>query len=164
MITIINESRTLGKKYHADVNVTFVGRRCNLNQNWNNDKCWCKCKNMGKHQVCEKKIIWNLGTCTCKKEVLLVFSRYLWWIYKGDKSCSKNFFNKNYSNKNYSNRNYFSKFYGRIFAWFSLITKSLLKIVSIYYCFIKHWAKEKHFFRYCNSSKKLNETDINNII
>ena len=28
-----------GKKYHADVNVTFVGRRCNLNQNWNNDKC-----------------------------------------------------------------------------------------------------------------------------
>ena len=112
----------------------------------------------------KKKIIWNLGTCTCKKEVLLVFSRYLWWIYKGDKSCSKNFFNKNYSNKNYSNRNYFSKFYGRIFAWFSLITKSLLKIVSIYYCFMKHWAKEKHFFPYCNSSKKLNEIDINNII
>ena len=37
--------------------------KCNSNQNWNNDKCWCECK---KHHICEKDYIWNLASCNCK--------------------------------------------------------------------------------------------------
>ena len=29
----------------------FGGRKCNLNQKWNNDECQCECK---KHHICEK--------------------------------------------------------------------------------------------------------------
>ena len=36
--------------YHGNVNVDI--RKCNLNQKWNNDKCWCECTNMKQHHVC----------------------------------------------------------------------------------------------------------------
>ena len=32
----------------------FHRRECNSNQKWNNNKCWCKCKNPKKHHACEK--------------------------------------------------------------------------------------------------------------
>ena len=31
----------------------FDGRKCTLNQKWNNDKCWYECKN----HLCEKEYI-----------------------------------------------------------------------------------------------------------
>ena len=44
------------------------GRKCNLNQWWNNNKYWCECK---KHHVCEKDCVWNPVTCNCKNEKYL---------------------------------------------------------------------------------------------
>ena len=50
-ITGINESKTLTRHISCKSKCKFVGRRCNSNQKWHNDKCWCECK---KHQTCEK--------------------------------------------------------------------------------------------------------------
>ena len=34
-------------------------KKYNSNQNWNNDKCWCQCKNPEEHNSDEKDYIWN---------------------------------------------------------------------------------------------------------
>ena len=31
--------------------MSIEGSKCNLNQKWNNDKCWCKYKNLKKHNA-----------------------------------------------------------------------------------------------------------------
>ena len=51
MITEINESKTLAKHISCESKCTFDGRKCNSNQWWNNNKCWCECKRL---HVCEK--------------------------------------------------------------------------------------------------------------
>ena len=63
MITGINESKTLTKHISREWTCKFDERKCNSNQKWNNDKCWCECK---KHNSCEKCYIWNLATCKCE--------------------------------------------------------------------------------------------------
>ena len=62
MITGINESKTLTKHISCECKCKFAGRKCNINQKWNNDKCWCECK---KHHICEKDYIWNPAKCSC---------------------------------------------------------------------------------------------------
>ena len=52
MITGTNKSKTLTKHISGECKCEIDGRKCNLNQKWNNDKCRCKCK---KHYTCEKK-------------------------------------------------------------------------------------------------------------
>ena len=61
MITGKNESK-LTKSISNECKCKFDERKCNSNQKWNNDKCWCKCK---KH-ICEKEYIWNLATFSYK--------------------------------------------------------------------------------------------------
>ena len=39
MITEINESKTLLKDIPCKYKCKFDSRKCNSNQNWNNDKC-----------------------------------------------------------------------------------------------------------------------------
>ena len=51
MITGINESKTLTKHISCKCKCRFDGRKCNSDQWWNNDKCWCECKKL---HVCEK--------------------------------------------------------------------------------------------------------------
>ena len=63
MIIETNESKTLTKHVWCKCQCKFDDRKCNLNQKWNNDKCWCKCK---KHDICEKDYIWNPATYSCK--------------------------------------------------------------------------------------------------
>ena len=41
MITGINELKILTKHISCESECTFDGKKCNLNQKWNNDKCWC---------------------------------------------------------------------------------------------------------------------------
>ena len=60
MNTGINESKTLAKHISCNCKCKFDGRKCNLHQWWNNDKCWYECK---KHHVCEKDYVWNPATC-----------------------------------------------------------------------------------------------------
>ena len=40
-----------------------MGKKCNLNQWWNKDKCQCKGK---KNHTCQKDYIWNPATCNCE--------------------------------------------------------------------------------------------------
>ena len=45
----------------------FDGKKCNSNQKWNNDKCWCGFRNPKKiYNVCKKDYICNPATCSCK--------------------------------------------------------------------------------------------------
>ena len=39
----------------------FDERKCDSNQKWNHDKCWCERK---KHNICDKDYIWNPATYT----------------------------------------------------------------------------------------------------
>ena len=59
MITRINESKTLIKHTWWKCQCNFHGRNCSLNQKWNNDKYWYKCKNPREHRVCQKVFIQN---------------------------------------------------------------------------------------------------------
>ena len=66
MITNImnrNESKTLTKHISCECKCKFDGRKCNSDQWWNNDKCWCDSK---KCHVCEKDYVRNPATCNCE--------------------------------------------------------------------------------------------------
>ena len=60
MITGINESKILAKHISCKCKCKFDGRKCNLNQDWDNDKCQCKYKNPKEYNACKKDYIWNL--------------------------------------------------------------------------------------------------------
>ena len=62
MITGINKSKTLTKHVSYKIQCKFDGRKCNSDQKWNNEKCWCECK---KRHVCEKDYTWNPASCSC---------------------------------------------------------------------------------------------------
>ena len=63
MIKGINESKTLTKNILCDCKCRFNGKKFNLDQWWNTDKCWSECKNC---HVCEKDYIWNFSRYSCK--------------------------------------------------------------------------------------------------
>ena len=63
VITGINEFKTLAKHISCECKCKFDGRKCNSDQSWNNDKCWCECQ---KGHVCEKGYVWNPSTCICE--------------------------------------------------------------------------------------------------
>ena len=59
MITRINESKAIPKHISCDCRCKFDGGKCNSNQKWNNDKCWCQCKNPA-NIAYAKKIIFRI--------------------------------------------------------------------------------------------------------
>ena len=63
MITGANESKTLTEHISCECKCKFNGTKCNSNQWWNNDKCWCDCK---KIHLFEKDYVWNPATCNCE--------------------------------------------------------------------------------------------------
>ena len=63
MITWIDEWKILKKQISRECECRLEGRKCNSDQWWNNDKCWCECK---KRNVCEKDSVWNRATCNCE--------------------------------------------------------------------------------------------------
>ena len=42
MITGLNELKILTKHISCECKCQFDGRKCNSNQKWNKDKCWCE--------------------------------------------------------------------------------------------------------------------------
>ena len=56
VITRVNKSKTLAKHISCECKCRFYGRKCNSDQWWNNDKCWCECQ---KRHLCEKNYAWN---------------------------------------------------------------------------------------------------------
>ena len=63
MITWIDEWKILKKQISCECECRLEGRKCNSDQWWNNDKCWCEWK---KRNVCEKDSVWNRATCNCE--------------------------------------------------------------------------------------------------
>ena len=61
-----HESKTLTKHLSCECKCKFDGRKCSSNQNWNNDKYLCECKNPKEHNMCEKDYIWNPATSSSK--------------------------------------------------------------------------------------------------
>ena len=57
MITGINGWKTLAKHILCECKCKFDDKKCNSNEKWNKDKCWCECKNLKKHCVCKKGYI-----------------------------------------------------------------------------------------------------------
>ena len=37
------------------------------NKRWNNDKCWCECKELIDKGVCDRRYAWNSINCDCDK-------------------------------------------------------------------------------------------------
>ena len=65
----LNESKTLRKYISCKYKCKFDGGKCNLNEQWNNDKSQCECKNPKEHRVCEKGYFWNPATCSCEYDI-----------------------------------------------------------------------------------------------
>ena len=56
----------------------FGANICNNRQCWNNDKCWCKCKEeLIDKRVCDKGFIWNPSNCECKCDKSCDIGEYL---------------------------------------------------------------------------------------
>ena len=118
--------------------------------------------------VWKKNYILNPSTGTCESCKIFLkyywqFSNYVWWSCKSN----KNLFNKSYSyknncNKSCSNSNCYNKFY--VLLAFLLSTIEVLIAVSIYYCFIKHRPKQTNLLPCRDTSNKLKEININDII
>ena len=159
IVTRINESKALAKHISCECKCESDGRKCNSNQNWNNDKCQYECKNRRKHYACEKDYIWNLSTCTCKNDKylgsMIVDSVVICdEVIELTKAVpTKTFPTKAINTKTFSIKtltNFDRKkvaykietFY--ILPAFLLITISLLIIVSIYCCLIKRLSKQEH--------------------
>ena len=63
MITRKNELKISTQHAPCKCECRLDGRKSNLNQNWNNYKCWWKSK---KHHISIKYHIWNRAACSCK--------------------------------------------------------------------------------------------------
>ena len=72
-----NESKALAKYISCECRCEFDGRKCNLRQKWNNDKCQCECKKPIKHRACDGDYAWNPGTCACRCNKDCDIAKYL---------------------------------------------------------------------------------------
>ena len=59
IMTQISESKILTKHISCKRECKFDGRKCNSNQMWNNEKCWCECKIL-KNIIGAEKIIFEI--------------------------------------------------------------------------------------------------------
>ena len=50
---------------------------CNNKQGWNDDKCWCECKELIDKAVCDKGYIWNPSNCECEYDKSCDVGEYL---------------------------------------------------------------------------------------
>ena len=146
MITGINELKTLAKHISCECKCKFDGRKCNSNQQWDNDKRWCECK---KHHICEKDYIWNPATCSCEKWKILrsiIDNSGLMCDEIVEEETKTVTTNSNEKNEIFKTKNFYT------LHAFLLITIALLIAVSIYCYLIKY--KTKHCYHY--TSQKSN--------
>ena len=69
MIIGKKESKMLVKFISCECKCKLHGKKCNLNQKWNNDKCRYKVKNV----ICEKDYIWNPTHAVAKMVNIYVY-------------------------------------------------------------------------------------------
>ena len=156
MITKINESRTLIKHISCKYEYKFDSKKCNSNQKWNNDKCWCESKNSKELCVFEKYYIWNPATCSCKNglysgsiigDSVIICDE----IIKETKAIPA----KRTSTKTVLTKCTSTNFY--ILLAFLSLTIALLIAVSSYCCFVKYQAKQNSLLPQHYAVSKLKE-------
>ena len=129
MIRRINESQTLTKHISCACKGKFDGRKCNFNRKWNKDICRCECKNLRKHHLCGINCIWNATTSTCEN------GKYSESIIIGNSVITRNESIKatnTIRTKSIPIKNFY------ILLTLLISTITLLTVVSVYCCFIKH--------------------------
>ena len=77
MITGISELKTSIKHISCESKCKFNGKKCNQDQWWNNDKCWCECKTS---YVCKNYYVWNAAICSCENAKYLASIIDCWVI------------------------------------------------------------------------------------
>ena len=140
--------------YRSSVNVSLMVKKCNSNQKWNNNKCWCECKSS------TKKVIFGiLATFSCKN------GKYVGSII-GDSEIicdeiidtTKTIPTKSTSTK-YVLRKCTSTNFNILLALL-LITIALLIAFSIYCYLIKNQAKQKPLLCYQYTISKLSIKNV----
>ena len=138
MITWINESKTLTKHTSCKCKCRFDERKCNSDQRWNNNKCWCECK---KRHVCEKDYVWNPATCNCEN------GKHLASIINDSAITCDEIIESYYEETNFSEKKATCKMQNvYIVLAFLLIIIALWIAVSVYCYLIKYWAKTNIYF------------------
>ena len=57
----------------------LVANICDNKQRWNNDKCWCECKELIDKGVRHKGFIWNPSICECECDKTYDVGEYLYY-------------------------------------------------------------------------------------
>ena len=64
---------------------------CNSKQKWNQDECWCGCKELDDWSSCKNDYMWNPSTCDCECNKACKIDEYL---NIKNCSCEKRLFGK----------------------------------------------------------------------
>ena len=137
MITGINQAETLTKHKSYKCTCKFDGRKCNSNQKWNKDKCWCACKNKKTLRV-QKRLhfqiteLQNPATCSCQNESI---------IDKSVTMCDETMEETKTVPTNFKKK---SSLWNKKFLRFTCCLISLMIAVSINCYLIKCKLKQKH--------------------
>ena len=77
-----NETRFIEwhEKYKRESRLDVI--ICNNKQRWNQNKCWCECKELIDKGICNKGFIWNHSDCECECDKNRDFSEYLDYLFK----------------------------------------------------------------------------------
>ena len=153
MMARINESKAFTKHTSCKCKSKFDGRKCNSDQWWNVNKCWCEWK---KCHVCEV-YIWNPIACNCENgkylasimdDSVIMCDEVIDSYDKETKTIPKDFNEKKAICKT-------QNFY--VLLAFLLITIALLTAAGIYCYLIKYQAKQKHLFSFHDTNIELRE-------
>ena len=167
MIAEVNKSKILIKYISCEYQCRFDGRKCNSDQRWVNDKCWCKCK---KCYVYEKDV-WDPATCYCQNGKYLASTMDDSWIIgdeviyadkdveaKSNDESKSNEEAKSNDETNFNKKKATcktQKFY--ISLAFLLITIALLRGVSIYCYLTKYRPKQEQLLPFHDLNNELRD-------
>ena len=152
MITEMNKSKNLTKDISCKCKCRFDWKKRNIDQLWNDNKCWYECKKL---HVREKDYIWNPSICGCKS------GKYLASIMDGSAiTCDEVIDSCQEETKTVSTNSNEKKAICKVQSFyvllvFLLITIVLLIFVSIYCYLIMYRAKQKYLFPFHDTNSKL---------
>ena len=88
LVSGTNETRRIEWHETCKYKCRFNSSVFNNKQRWNEDTCWCECKELIDKGVCDKGFIWNASDCECECYKSCDFSEHL--NYKNCK-CKKGY-------------------------------------------------------------------------
>ena len=163
VIAKINESKLLIKHISCECKWKFDDINCNSNQKKEQWQMLMRATKFKEKLCLWKRFIWNPSAYTCengKYLEIIIGDSVIVCIVEVTKADTTNTIPIIFNEEKLSCK--IENFY--ILLTFVLIAMSLLIIVNIYCYFMKHRSKQKYLLPYHDTSKKLKEIDINNII